>query len=60
MVTKNLYGCLLQTLTPVILGLGKQNGLNFLGHLWQKQISQIFLFVRKIGAIANRTKGPGM
>ena len=43
MVSNNLSICpsvrLLQTLTPIISGLAKQNGLKFvLGHLWQKKI----------------------
>ena len=41
MVTNNLSVCLLPNLTPIISKLAKQNGLKFfLGHLWQKGMSQ--------------------
>ena len=36
MVSKNLSVCLLQTLTPIISGLAKQNGLNFFYNIFGK------------------------
>ena len=36
------------TLNPIISGLAEQNGQKNLGHLWQKRMSQIFLFVHKV------------
>ena len=44
---------LLPNLPPIIFGLAKQNGLKFfLGHLWQKGMSQKILFVRKVAGRA--------
>ena len=49
------FVCLWSTLTPIVLGLVKQNGpKKILGHLWQKAMSQIFLFVRKVAGRAEK------
>ena len=45
------FVCLLQTLTPIILGLPEQNGLKFfLQHLWQNERSQKFVFLQNFAA----------
>ena len=49
MVSKILSVRLLQILTPIISGLAEQYWLKyFLGHLWQNENSQFFLFVGKV------------
>ena len=54
MVSKNLYVCLSVTkLYPNYLRTDRTEWAEiFLGHLWQKAISQIFLFVQKVAGRA--------